>query len=177
MDKSTWIGLIIGLIAIGVGMVLKGVSLMVLVNPTAILIIFLGTAASVIVAFPTSEIKRVPKIFGILFDSGQAVVRKESEKVSLEVASLLVMNPPRNIIISGHTDNIPIRNKQFESNWELSVFRAVNFMKLLLENTALNPADFSAKGFGEFKPVESNKTSEGRAKNRRVEVLILPRTN
>ena len=86
------------------------------------------------------------------------------------------MNPPRHIIISGHTDNVPIHNAQFASNWELSVMRAVNFMKVLLENPNLDPRWFSAKGYGEFKPVAPNNTPEGRMKNRRVEILILPKT-
>jgi chemotaxis protein MotB len=93
-----------------------------------------------------------------------------------EIAELLIMDPPRNIIISGHTDNVPIRNSNFESNWELSVMRAVNFMKIILKNDQLDPKWFSAKGFGEFQPVAGNNTKEGRAKNRRVEILILPRT-
>lgn len=112
----------------------------------------------------------------VLFSSGSAEVRKEDLKIADEIAELLVMDPPRNIIISGHTDNVPIRNSQFESNWELSVMRAVNFMKILLHHEKLDPRWFSAKGFGEFQPVADNGSAEGRAKNRRVEVLILPRT-
>jgi len=67
MDKTSIIGLIIGVIAIGVGMVLKGVSPIVIINPAALLIIVLGTIATVTIAFPTSEIKKVPKLFGVLF--------------------------------------------------------------------------------------------------------------
>ncbi|MBY6267685.1 flagellar motor protein MotB [Parageobacillus thermoglucosidasius] len=110
----------------------------------------------------------------ILFDSGSAEVRPQDRQLAKEISQMLVMNPPRNIIISGHTDNVPIHNAQFSSNWELSVMRAVNFMKLLLENPKLDPRLFSAKGYGEFKPVASNDTPEGRMKNRRVEILILP---
>ncbi|MDI3412396.1 OmpA family protein [Bacillus sonorensis] len=90
------------------------------------------------------------------------------------MSDLLVLNPPRNIVISGHTDNVPIRNSQFKSNWHLSVMRAVNFMGLLIENPKLDAKVFSAKGYGEYKPIASNKTEEGRRKNRRVEILILP---
>jgi chemotaxis protein MotB len=111
----------------------------------------------------------------VLFDSGVAVVRKSDEKIAKEISELLVMDPPRNIIISGHTDNVPISNAEYESNWELSVMRAVNFMKLLQDNKELKPEWFSAKGFGEFKPVSSNATDSGREKNRRVEILIMPR--
>ncbi|MEL3973544.1 flagellar motor protein MotB [Rossellomorea oryzaecorticis] len=111
----------------------------------------------------------------VLFDSGSANVNRNDVDVARELSELLEMNPPRNIIISGHTDNVPIRNAEFDSNWELSVMRAVNFMKLILQNKDLNPQWFSAKGFGEFEPVGDNTTADGRALNRRVEVLILPR--
>jgi chemotaxis protein MotB len=110
----------------------------------------------------------------IFFDSGNSSIRKKDEQLAKEISKLLVMNPPRNIIVSGHTDNVPIQNAEFESNWHLSVMRAVNFMKLLLENGQLDPRAFSAKGFGEYNPVADNKTKEGRQKNRRVEILILP---
>lgn len=111
----------------------------------------------------------------VLFDSGSATVQGSDQSVAEELSGLLEMNPPRNIIISGHTDNVPIRNAEFDSNWELSVMRAVNFMKILLDNPNLDPQWFSAKGFGEFEPIADNTTSEGRGQNRRVEVLILPR--
>ncbi|NQD64682.1 flagellar motor protein MotB [Bacillus haikouensis] len=111
----------------------------------------------------------------VLFDSGSAVVHSTDLNVAKELSELLEMNPPRNIIISGHTDNVPIHNAEFDSNWELSVMRAVNFMKIILENQDLNPQWFSAKGFGEFEPVGDNATAEGKGLNRRVEVLILPR--
>jgi chemotaxis protein MotB len=111
----------------------------------------------------------------VLFQSGSAVVGSKDEGVAKELSGLLEMDSPRSVIISGHTDNIPISNARYESNWELSVMRAVNFMKIILKNQNLDPRWFSAKGFGEFKPLASNDTSEGRAKNRRVEVLILPR--
>lgn len=111
----------------------------------------------------------------VLFDSGSADVRPQDIKTANEISNLLVMNPPRNIIISGHTDNVPIQNSKYASNWELSVMRAVNFMKVILQNNnKLDPKYFSAKGFGEYQPVASNSTPEGRAKNRRVEILISP---
>ncbi|TFE01218.1 flagellar motor protein MotB [Jeotgalibacillus sp. R-1-5s-1] len=111
----------------------------------------------------------------VLFTSGSADVREEYRDIAREVASLLEFDPPRNVIISGHTDNVPISTAAFSSNWELSVMRAVNFMKLVIENPNLDPRWFSAKGFGEFQPIATNDTEEGRAQNRRVEVLVLPR--
>lgn len=112
----------------------------------------------------------------VLFESGSADVRQKDVTIANEISELLVMSPPRNIIISGHTDNVPIGTARFASNWELSVMRAINFMKLVLRNEQLDPSMFSAKGFGEYNPIASNDTSEGRAKNRRVEILIMPYT-
>ncbi|APH05551.1 flagellar motor protein MotB [Bacillus weihaiensis] len=110
----------------------------------------------------------------VFFNSGSSEVREKDKKLASEISELLIMSPPRNIIVSGHTDNIPINNSEFDSNWHLSVMRAVNFMKILIDNDKLDPKAFSAKGFGEFSPVASNETKEGRQKNRRVEILILP---
>jgi chemotaxis protein MotB len=110
----------------------------------------------------------------VLFESGKADIGKAEYKIARDISKLLVINPPVHITITGHTDNVPIKNANFDSNWHLSVMRAVNFMKILLDNKNLDPRNFSGKGFGEFKPVASNSTPEGRQKNRRVEVLIQP---
>ncbi|MBM6618084.1 flagellar motor protein MotB [Bacillus suaedaesalsae] len=110
----------------------------------------------------------------VFFDSGRAEVRIGDENLAKEISELLVTKPPRNVVISGHTDNVPISTAQFESNWHLSVMRGVNFMKVILENENLDPRRFSVKGFGEFQPVATNDTAQGRATNRRVELLILP---
>lgn len=109
-----------------------------------------------------------------LFSSGSAQVRPDSIELAMEISHLLITDPPRRISIGGHTDNRPINTPQFRSNWDLSVMRAVNFMKILLDNENLEPNRFSSTGYGEYSPVSSNDSSEGRAKNRRVEVLILP---
>ncbi|MCJ7840823.1 flagellar motor stator protein MotA [Lederbergia sp. NSJ-179] len=88
MDKTTFFGLILGIVAVGVGMVLKGVGFAALLNPAAILIIVVGTAASVIIAFPTSEIKRVPKLFGIIFKQNTTYQPKEMIMKFSELAQL-----------------------------------------------------------------------------------------
>ncbi|WP_249870262.1 flagellar motor protein MotB [Oceanobacillus saliphilus] len=110
----------------------------------------------------------------VFFDSGSAQVKAEGREVAGDVARLLYTEPPHQIVISGHADDIPIGTSEFSSNWELSVTRALNFMSLVLENEELDPTVFSAKGFGEHKPLVPNTSDENRAKNRRVEVLILP---
>jgi chemotaxis protein MotB len=81
---------------------------------------------------------------------------------------------PQQVVISGHTDNMPINTYEFPTNWDLSAKRAVNFMKYLLAaNNTLKPERFSATGHGEYRPAATNATAEGRASNRRVEVLIV----
>ena len=109
---------------------------------------------------------------GVLYHSGSAEINNESRTIAIEISNLLVTDPPRNILIEGHTDNIPAHSAEFPSNWELSSARAINFMKILLENSKLDPKKFSATGYGEYHPAATNDTPEGRAENRRVEVLI-----
>ena len=111
----------------------------------------------------------------VLFDSGQAEIKNEYLQIATELASVLTLESNRNVIVTGHTDNIPMNTPEFRSNWELSVMRAVNFLKVLIDqNEQLDSKHFSVKGFGEYNPIASNETADGRAKNRRVEVLIQP---
>ncbi|MBN8208718.1 flagellar motor protein MotB [Bacillus sp. NTK071] len=109
-----------------------------------------------------------------LFRSGKANLTGDAKELAKEISSLLVTDPPRRITVTGHTDNRPIKTSQYQSNWHLSSERALNFMTELLENKNLKPQLFSFTGYGEYRPVDTNKTDAGRAKNRRVEVLILP---
>lgn len=110
----------------------------------------------------------------ILFDMGKASIKEEYLVLADELSEILAFDPPRHIIVTGHTDNVPMNTAEFSSNWELSVMRAVNFLKIIVNNKEMDPLLFSAKGYGEFQPIESNSTAEGRSKNRRVEVLIQP---
>ena len=107
-----------------------------------------------------------------LFPSGSAELIEESQRIGPIVAGLLAAVPER-VLISGHTDTDPINTAQFPSNWELSSVRAMTFMKYLLSiNENLNPARFSAIGYGEYRPIAPNDTAENKQKNRRVEILI-----
>ncbi|MBR1398432.1 MAG: OmpA family protein [Selenomonadaceae bacterium] len=107
-----------------------------------------------------------------LFPSGSADLVAESQRIGPIVAGLLASVPER-VLISGHTDTDPISNARFPSNWELSSARAMTFMKYLLSiNANLNPARFSAIGYGEYRPIAPNDTAEGKQTNRRVEILI-----
>jgi len=108
-----------------------------------------------------------------LFPSGEAYLRPESRKLAGDIAKMLV-GLPQQIVVAGHTDNVPINTGQFPSNWELSGTRAVNFMRYLLsQENALKPQNFSAVGYGEYRPLRPNLTNEDRSKNRRVEVWII----
>lgn len=108
-----------------------------------------------------------------LFASGSAVVMPEARKLAVEISNMLMPYPKKEIIVAGHTDNRPIFTREFKDNWDLSSKRALNFMKILLRNEGLNPTQFSATGYGEYRPIATNQTHEGRALNRRVEVSIV----
>lgn len=112
----------------------------------------------------------------VLFDPGKADVKQAYLPIAQELSEILVFDPERSVVVTGHTDNVPMNNEEFGSNWELSVMRAVNFLKIMVDsNPSLDPMYFSAKGYGEYKPIATNDTPQGRATNRRVEVLIQPR--
>lgn len=107
----------------------------------------------------------------ILFDSGDARLKPEAIGVIDEIASLL-KKIPNKVIIEGHTDNIPIKTHQYNSNWELSIDRAINVINYF-SSVGLPPERFAAAGYGEFQPIASNDTPEGRSKNRRIEIIII----
>lgn len=108
-----------------------------------------------------------------LFNSAEASVNQDGRQLAVSIAEMLENYPDFNIVISGHTDNTPIRNAEFRSNWDLSAMRAVRFLDIMLTNSELDPKRFSTVGYGEYHPVASNDTSEGRAQNRRVEISIV----
>ena len=81
-----------------------------------------------------------------------------------------IKNP---VLIEGHTDSMPIQNERYPSNWELSTARATNIIKYLTQAHGLPPGRLSAVGYGEYMPVEKNTTPQGRAKNRRVDIIVL----
>lgn len=108
-----------------------------------------------------------------LFSSGLATVKDDSRQLAKSISNMLQQFPDYEVLVQGHTDNIPISNSSYSSNWDLSVDRALHFMKILLLNPNLNPKKFSPIGYGEYHPIGDNNTAVGRAKNRRVEVSIL----
>jgi chemotaxis protein MotB len=109
------------------------------------------------------------------FDSGSAAPRPEALPTLREIAASL-SRTSYDLRVEGHTDNVPIHTETFDSNWELSSARATRIARLFLELRA-TPADrLSAAGYAEFHPVAPNATPEGRALNRRVDLVVLPRT-
>lgn len=109
----------------------------------------------------------------VLFDSGEAVLKPEGERILEKIASVLTQHTNRQIHVIGHTDDVPIRRK-FASNWELSAARSLAAVRFLQERAGVDPRHLGALGYGEFHPIAPNTTAEGRAKNRRIEVVILP---
>jgi chemotaxis protein MotB len=109
------------------------------------------------------------------FASGSATPKPET-LATLEQIATSLGRTPYDLRVEGHTDDIPIHNAEFDSNWELSSARATRIARIFLEMKAMPPGRISAAGYAEFHPVASNDTAEGRAENRRVDLVILPRT-
>ncbi|HVI40686.1 MAG TPA: OmpA family protein, partial [Anaerovoracaceae bacterium] len=108
----------------------------------------------------------------IIFESGSAEIKKENEDTLLEVADMIhIMD--NYIRIEGHTDNVPMNSAEYPSNWDLSAARAANVVRLFTTKTNLSPEKLIAVGYGEYRPVEDNSTEEGRAKNRRIDIIVL----
>jgi chemotaxis protein MotB len=109
----------------------------------------------------------------ILFESGEAELKEAGEAALAEIVEVLKTIPGREFQVAGHTDNIPISSRRFPSNWELSTSRAVAVAKFMIER-GLEGGRLSAAGHAETAPVATNDTPEGRAQNRRIEIILLP---
>lgn len=107
----------------------------------------------------------------MLFESGQANLLDGATTFLTDITPLLA-KMENHIIVEGHTDNIPISNGSFKSNWELSTDRAISVINYLTNKENLNAARFTAVGYGEFKPIATNDSEAGRKKNRRVVIII-----
>jgi chemotaxis protein MotB len=112
----------------------------------------------------------------ILFASGSASLGREGTQTLSEVASVLGEIEDRRFQVEGHTDDDPISTAQFPSNWELSAARALSVVKLLVDQ-GVAPEEISGAGYGEFHPVATNETREGKRLNRRIEIVMLPNLN
>ncbi|MGI5935660.1 MAG: flagellar motor protein MotB [Oscillospiraceae bacterium] len=109
-----------------------------------------------------------------LFDSGKANIRPESEETLRHIIKIIDENISsiKMVHIEGHTDNVPIRNAMFEDNWDLSVKRATNTLRKVLEWGIIDEKMLSAVGYGEYQPIATNDTPEGRQLNRRVDFVL-----
>jgi len=113
----------------------------------------------------------------ILFDSGSAQIKPEGREVLRRLGEMLKAQTDQAIVIEGHTDNVPIAGalaERFPSNWELSTARATSVVRFLQDEVGVEPERLSAVGFGPYRPVASNDTPEGRARNRRIEIKLVP---
>ncbi|MBN2160448.1 MAG: OmpA family protein [Spirochaetes bacterium] len=111
----------------------------------------------------------------ICFDSGKADLKRDVMPALTKITAILNNYPENRIIIEGHTDNVPISTSRFRDNWQLSTERALSVLNYILREKRLNPARFSAAGYGEFNPILPNDTPENRALNRRVDIVVVPR--
>lgn len=111
----------------------------------------------------------------ILFDSGKANLKKAGLSVLQQIGDILKTAVDKNIQVEGHTDNVPIRGtlaSKFPSNWELSTARATTVLHFLQDKVGISGERLSAVGYGEYQPIESNSTAEGRALNRRIQIVL-----
>lgn len=109
----------------------------------------------------------------VLFDSGKTEVKAAGKDALKDVANVLVTLTDRKLQVVGHTDNRPIQTERFPSNWELSAARAISVVKFLVTQ-GVKAEQLSAGGYSEYDPVVANDTDEGRAKNRRIEIVLQP---
>ena len=110
----------------------------------------------------------------MLFNTGKFAVTENARVVLGKVAKVLNAYPDIEFLVEGHTDTVPIHNACIDDNWDLSVKRATSVIRILQQQYKMNPARMTASGHGEYLPIATNETEEGRALNRRTRVVILP---
>ncbi len=111
----------------------------------------------------------------LLFKSGSYTVEPEGKKALEQIAQVIKNQTDFTVMVEGHTDNVPIKTKCIRDNWDLSVLRATSVVRILTEEYGVDPKILAAAGRGEFDPVAPNDTPEGRAKNRRTEIILIPK--
>ncbi|NPA34599.1 MAG: OmpA family protein [Chlorobi bacterium] len=113
----------------------------------------------------------------LLFKSGSYTVEPEGKKALEQIAQVIKNQSDFTVMVEGHTDNVPIKTKCIRDNWDLSVLRATSVVRILTEEYGVDPKILVAAGRGEFDPVAPNDTPEGRAKNRRTEIILIPKVD
>jgi len=111
----------------------------------------------------------------LLFESGRAVVNEQGQEALGKLASVLNQQTDIDVYCEGHTDSIPIKTAVYKDNWDLSVIRATSVVRILTETYSVHRLQVLPCGRGEYKPIDTNTTPEGRARNRRTEIIIAPK--
>ncbi len=111
----------------------------------------------------------------LLFASGSTVVDSKGEQALKEIGKVLEKNKDINVLIEGHTDNVPISGGTMKDNWDLSVLRATSVVRILSKNSAIDPTRLTPAGRGSYLPVDEGNTPEARRKNRRIEIILTPK--
>lgn len=110
----------------------------------------------------------------ILFSSGKAAIKREGKRVLDKIAgTFLNRYPDREIRVEGHTDNVPFRGSVL-NNWDLSTSRAISAVRYLQEHASVDPTHLVAVGYAYHRPIDTNNTPDGRARNRRIEIIVMP---
>lgn len=109
----------------------------------------------------------------VFFQSGKAEILPTGQEVLSLITEVLNLLENKDILVQGHTDNVPIKTAQFDSNWELSTARATNVVRYMVDTFGMDPTRLTATGNGEFRPIGNNETPEGRQANRRIEIRIM----
>ena len=114
----------------------------------------------------------------LFFESGKAEIKPSGQEVLKRIGDILKNIPEKNIRVEGHTDNVPIGPKireKYPTNWELGASRAVNVTRFFQEEAGIDPLRLSAVSYGQYRPKATNRTKTGRAKNRRIEIILIDR--
>ncbi|MEP7264766.1 MAG: OmpA family protein [Bacteroidota bacterium] len=112
----------------------------------------------------------------LLFATGSFIVDKDGKEAVKKLGKVLENNPDINILIEGHTDNVPMKGSgEIKDNWDLSVMRATSVVKIITSSSSVNPTRLTAAGRGEFSPVDKGNSAEARKKNRRIEIILSPK--
>lgn len=111
----------------------------------------------------------------LLFPSGSAVVNPRGKEALATLSTVLNQNADINVEVEGHTDSIPITNKKYQDNWDLSVARSTSIARIMIDDYQVSPSRITASGRSKYEPVDNNQTPEGRQRNRRTEIILEPK--
>ncbi len=111
----------------------------------------------------------------LLFSSGSIIVDPKGEEALKQLGKVLEKDTDINVLIEGHTDNVPIKGGAIKDNWDLSVMRATSVVRILTKNDKINPVRLTPAGRSEFLPIDPGSTADARKKNRRIEVILTPK--